>query len=189
MGLVLLSNAPRKAEGNLSATRGTSPTFQVYAFDLMAKRDYRLMTLAERGLLLTMWCECWANSEIPAEPNELAAMLGKQGEVQGALTSKVIAFFERTKPGTFLSPDLETYREYVLDQRERMSKGGSKGGKKRAEKERLSREASSPPSESNQATLKGRESESESETELAKRGVVPVDDPWVNDYEKASRGA
>lgn len=173
----------------MSATRGTSPTFQVYAFDLMVKRDYRLMTLAERGLLLTMWCECWANSEIPAEPNELALILGKPGEVQAALTSKVVTFFERTKTGTFLSPDLETYREYVLDQRERMSKGGSKGGKKRVENEKKARVASSPPLESNQATLKGRESESESETELAKSGIVPVDDPWVNDYEKASRGA
>ena len=174
----------------MSAARGTAPAFQVYAFDLMAKRDYRVMTLAERGLLFSMLCECWANSEIPAAPDELAAMLGKPGEVQGALTSRVVAFFEKTKTGTFLSPDLETYRRYVLEQRESMSKGGRKGGLKRAENERQAREASSSPSKSSQATLKGRESEleSESEPELAKSGIISVDDPWLNDYEKASKG-
>ena len=47
---------------------------------------------------------------------------------------------------------------------------------KRAEKERQAREASSPPTISNQAALKGREAELESEYEggLAKSGVIPV---------------
>ena len=117
-------------------------------------------------------------------------MLGKPSEVQGALTSRVVTFFEKTMTGTFLSPDLETYRKHVLDQRDRMSKGGSKGGKMRVENERQARKASSPPSTSNQASLKGSESESESESEheFAERVVIPIDDPWINDYERASRG-
>lgn len=179
----------------MSAARGTSPAFQVYAFDLMVKRDYRLMTLAERGLLLTMWCECWANIEIPTDLDELATLLGKPDEVRSALTSRVVAFFEKTQTRTFISPDIEAYRKRILDQRDLMSAGGRKGGMKRAENERKAREASSHPSKSNQASLKGHESESESEseTELAKSGVKPVEDPWLkdyaqNEYAKASRG-
>ncbi|MGC2458728.1 MAG: hypothetical protein WA435_12125 [Gallionellaceae bacterium] len=169
----------------MSAARGTSPAFMLYAFDLMVKQDYRLMTLEERGLLLSMWCECWANPEIPADPDDLATMLGKPGEVQKALTPRVLAFFEKTKNGTFTSPDIETYRKKVLDQRERMSAGGTKGGKKRAENEKKAREASSHHSKSNQATLKCREPESKSESENQSTERAIIDKQFVADYEAA----
>lgn len=176
----------------MSSARGTSPAFQLYAFDLMAKRDYRVMALAERGLLLTMWCECWANKELPANPDELAALLGKPGEVQGSLTSRVLAFFVKAENGTLISPDMEAYRETVIKQRANMSEGGSKGGKKRVENEKKAREASRHLSVSNQGTLKGRESESGTETESesgpATKRITLSEDPWVNDYERASNG-
>lgn len=178
----------------MSPTRGTSPTFQVYAFDLMAMRSYRMMTLAERGLYLSMLCECWANIEIPANPEELAALLGKQGQVEAALTPRLLSFFERTESGFLISPDIEKYRKQVIEQRARMSEGGSRGGKKRIENERKAKEASSlpsnVPSKSNQAPLKGRESESEAETEKQSIGSVltTAQLEWKNDYERASNG-
>lgn len=163
----------------------------LYPFDLMAKRDWRLMTLAERGLLFSMWCECWANKELPAAPHELAAMVGKSvEEVQLGLSKRVLSFFEESETGILVSPDIETYRKNVLDQRERMSKGGRKGGNTRAENERKAREASRHPSASNQAPLKGRETESESESENQSLGgdEWPLNVEWINEYEKASRG-
>jgi uncharacterized protein YdaU (DUF1376 family) len=176
----------------MSAARGTAPAFQVYAFDLMAKREYRLMSLSERGLFFSMLCECWANAEIPANPDELATLLGKPDEVQVALTQRVIGFFERTPTEGFRSSDLEAYRKNVLDKRERMCEGGRKGGKQRADNERKSRAASSPPSTTDQATLKGREPEYEHESgresESEESAVISASDPWVNDYERASGG-
>lgn len=169
----------------MSAARGTSPAFMLYASDLMAGKSYRLMTLAERGLLLSMWCECWANSEIPGSPEELAAWLGKPNEVIDALTPKVVEFFERSPSGAFRSPDLEAYRENVIQKRKQMSEGGQKGGRKRAENEKRSREATSPPSVSNQAPLKPHEHELEIERELEPQslGEGINKDPFVVEYE------
>ncbi|MBA4381647.1 MAG: hypothetical protein C0406_03695, partial [Sideroxydans sp.] len=149
----------------------------LYAFDLMAKRDYRIMTLAERGLLLSMWCECWANKELPSNKMELGALLGKP-DVENTFTPRVLNFFETTKSGTLISPDLESYREKVLAQRAGMSEGGKKGGRRRVENERKSREVSSPPSTITQATLNGCESESESEKQSLVTATTP-DDDWV----------
>ena len=41
------------------------PAFQEYAAAMMAKTDYRLMSLAGRGLLYTMRLECWVNLTCP----------------------------------------------------------------------------------------------------------------------------
>lgn len=150
------------------------------------------MTIAERGLLLSMWNECWVNKEIPADANELAAWLGKPIlDIQSALTPNVLAFFERKSDGTFISPDLEDYRKNVLDKRERMAEGGSRGGKKRVENERKLREASSPPSslpsDANQTTLKPSELEpefeSEPEPEPQSLEKNTIKDPFVENYE------
>lgn len=176
----------------MSASRGTSPAFQVYAFDLMAKRDYRLMTLAERGLLFSMLCECWANIDLPASPDELATLLGKP-DAEQALTNRVKKFFIESD-GLLRSPDIEAYRCEVLDARKRRSEGGKIGGKKSAEKRKLaSSYPSGSPSIADNTTLKDRESESENESEheneSIKKGVQSQSNTaWVNDYELASKG-
>ena len=53
-----------------------APAFQEYASDLLAKREFRMMTLAERGLLMTMRLECWVNKSVPSSKSELALMFG-----------------------------------------------------------------------------------------------------------------
>lgn len=179
----------------MSRARGTAPAFQLYASDLLSKRDYRMMSLAERGLLLSMLCECWANKNLPSSPQGLSDYLGKP-EVSHVLSDRVKSFFVESG-GEFISPDLEEYRVHVLDQRQRMSDGGRNGGKKRAEKQR---EGRSPPSshltQKDQATLKGRERESEheheseSEHDSQERGnnLDELNDEWVRSYDQASNG-
>lgn len=178
----------------MSAIRGTSPSFQLYASDLMTRMDYRLMTLAERGLLLSMWCECWANTTLPASPADLSALLGK--DAAGALTPRVLAFFENFN-GSLISPDLEAYRARVVDMRKRMSDGGRKGGTRRAENEKKASHPSSHPashpSEITQATLKGREHEPEPELEHEPENQSlggagnSLDDPWLHGYKEGER--
>jgi len=53
-----------------------APAFQEYAAAMLANSRYRLMSLAERGLLDTLRRECWVNRGMPAKPATLAKMLG-----------------------------------------------------------------------------------------------------------------
>jgi len=62
------------------------PAFQEYAANMMARTDYRILTLAQRGLLMTLRLECWVNLRLPNDPATLARVLGYgSDEVRAAL--------------------------------------------------------------------------------------------------------
>ena len=113
-----------------------APAFQEYACSMMAKIEYRTMTLAERGLLYTMRLECWVNDGLPANPANpasLAKVLGySEAEVKKALPA-VIPFFVEIV-GFFSSPELDRYKLHLADARKKMVEGGQKGGVKSAQK-------------------------------------------------------
>lgn len=118
------------------AYRETPPAFQEYASDMLANRDFRSMSLPERGLLFTMRLECWVSVSVPADPVLLAKMLGFPPEdVRAALTPAVQAFFADNE-GDLFSPDLEAYRAGQLDRKARQSEGGRAGGRKTQSKKR-----------------------------------------------------
>lgn len=111
----------------MSSRLGTSPAFQLYAADLLADHRFRLMTMAERGLLLTMLCELWVNASLPALPASLARLLGVNVAGVEAALPAVMPFFEQTSLNgemAIVSPQLEAYRSEVLTLREARSKGG-----------------------------------------------------------------
>lgn len=112
----------------------TAPAFQLYASDTMADKRYRSMSLEERGLYLSILCECWVNRSIPADPSSIGKWLGFPKEViEAALTRNVLSFF--VKDGDELkSAELERYRTKLEEAREKMSKGGKKGAEKRWDK-------------------------------------------------------
>ena len=106
-----------------------APAFQEYASDMLANAYYRTMSLAERGLLDTMRRECWVNGSIPKNPNDLADLLGKPaGEINLNLSIKVLHFF-REHNDKLTCPELDSYRANLADKKQRMSEGGSRGGK------------------------------------------------------------
>jgi hypothetical protein len=106
------------------------PAYLEYASDALANFNYRVMSLTERGLWDTMRKECWVNNRVPADPVILAKMLNLATiEVRQNLTPALLEFFELR--GTFYHcPELENYKLGVLKNREKMSKGGAKGGHK-----------------------------------------------------------
>lgn len=107
-----------------------APAFQEYAASMMARIDYRTMTLAERGLLYSMRLECWVNDLLPADPGMLAKVLGfTPGEVEKALPA-VMPLFANVD-GFLVSPELDNYKIHLADSRKRMSDGGRKGMEKR----------------------------------------------------------
>jgi hypothetical protein len=67
------------------------PAFQCYASDWLAKEEFRLMSLAERGLLFTMLCQVWVSQSLPAGGHDLARLLGVEvNELSEGLTSGVL---------------------------------------------------------------------------------------------------
>jgi hypothetical protein len=104
------------------------PAFQEYAATFLASKEFRLMSLEERGLLMTMRFECWENKNVPASPAELAAYLGLKNS-NAPLTSRVMSFFVE-QGTTLVCPELEDYRQYLKERREKQSNGGKQGAKK-----------------------------------------------------------
>ena len=107
-----------------------APAFQEYAASMMAKIEYRTLSLAERGLLYTMRLECWVNDRLPADSVRLAKVLGySPGEVAGALPGLLAFFVEQD--GFYSSPELDNYKLHLADSKKRMSDGGKKSASKR----------------------------------------------------------
>ncbi len=167
----------------------TAPYFAFYASDTMADKRYRSMRLDERGLLISMMCECWVNNTMPADPDSLGKWLGFQsGEVKTALSDRVLSFFAEVK-GELTCPEIEKYREKILVHREKQSKGGKNGANIRWRK--VSGDDGSPISLPNGVSMgRWKEKTRNEKTRPVSQEArdIPGYDPWVNEYEKASRG-
>jgi hypothetical protein len=106
-----------------------APAYQEYASDMLANANYKMMSLAERGLLDTMRKECWVNRSIPSDKSQLALYLRcSLEEINSLLTSKVTSFFKEQE-GCFTCTELENYRLSQLERERKISEGGRKGGK------------------------------------------------------------
>jgi hypothetical protein len=110
------------------------PYFQLYAANFLSNRQFKLMSLDERGILISIYMECWVNLSVPTEPVELAKCLSfSEQEVLKALTNRVKSFLLE-KEGNYISPELEGYREKFMEARRRQSEGGKDGAKRKKEK-------------------------------------------------------
>ena len=87
------------------------PAFQEYAAAMISRREYRAMSLAERGLLYSLRLECWVNRTAPADPAILAKVLGYPADEIRAALPAVLAFFTVAGDDLF-SPELDDYRAY-----------------------------------------------------------------------------
>jgi len=174
------------------------PAYQEYAATILADRNFRLMTLAERGLFFSMRLECWQNSEVPAIENDLAKYLGYEvSEIQKALTLRVTSFFNLNN-SLFNCPELDDYRQHLEQQKARQSEGGKRGaaivnGKSNKPKKQASASDSTMLSSSSQVPRQGDggslvklSSEKQSQNQPLENGNIQ--DEWVNDYDRASNG-
>lgn len=102
------------------------PAYQEYAATVMAKVQYRTMTLEQRGLLYTMKLECWINESLPSAPEKLAKVLGfSTDEIERCLPA--VKHFFQEKEGLIWSQELEDYRNHLREIREKQAAGGRKG--------------------------------------------------------------
>ncbi len=106
------------------------PAFQEYAAAMLARREYRALTLAERGLLYSLRLECWVNRTAPGDPAILAKVLGyTEKEIRAALPA-VMDFFTSSGSEIF-SPELDDYRAYRARIRQDQVKSAEDTNKKR----------------------------------------------------------
>ncbi|SEA74083.1 hypothetical protein [Nitrosospira multiformis] len=118
----------------MSQNRDDLPWFPMYASNIVADRRYRLMSIHERALWISILMECWPNGSVPADPDELARCLGYPFEdVKAGLTERVLSFFKEVK-GELISPQLEKHHEKHKAIRNKQSEGGKKGVKLKREK-------------------------------------------------------
>lgn len=108
----------------MSAQNRTPPAYQEYASDMIARFDYRTLTLPQRGLLYSMRLECWVNQFLPESPSVLARILGFDVNEVAAELPCVMQFFA-CENGRIFAPDLEAYREH-LDERHRRQSDAAK---------------------------------------------------------------
>lgn len=168
-----------------------APAFQEYASDFLAKREFRMMSLPERGLLMTMRFECWVNKFVPSDRSELAVMFGiSDQDVQAYLTPRVLSFFK--KVGTdLICIELEAYRENREATHNAQSKGGQKGGKATQEKNRQAKANLEGKLEA-KVKLLSRDEMSRDELrgeELTKKGSLEEHREWLEAFEHGKPAA
>lgn len=112
------------------------PYFPLYAANILAAKPFKLMSLKERGLWITLQMECWVNGDIPANNDELAKYLGTPiDEIVEALTHNQYSFIQKIKD-ILISPELEEYRKKYDERRMKQKLGGIKGADRKKIKQR-----------------------------------------------------
>lgn len=111
------------------------PYFPLYAANFLASKPFRLMTIEERGLWITIQMECWVNGSVPSDLKDLAQYLGVSHDaVQRSFTQKQLSFLQKIGQ-EFKSPELEEYRQGYLEAREKQRIGGLKGAERKRQKQ------------------------------------------------------
>jgi len=163
------------------------PYFQLYAANFLSNRQFKLMSLDERGILISIYMECWVNLSVPKEPVELAKCLGySEQEASRALTTRVKSFLLE-KEGNYVSPELEGYREKFMEARRRQSEGGKDGAKRKKEKSmgRVKEVAGIPEGQPKGSLLQIKSNSLKSNQLLEKEVMSDENMRWLEDYVNA----
>lgn len=168
-----------------------APAYQEYAASVMAKTQYRVLSLSERGLLYTLKLECWVNRQMPADPATLARVLGFDVAEVAAALPQVLPFFAIDGPA-LSCPELDDYRAHIDGRREKLSEAGKKGAAKTNNKHQAINAATptATPQPGRGPLVKPSQAKP-SQVQNSQTTVLmekPSNDAWLNEYEHHSRG-
>lgn len=153
------------------------PAFQCYASNLIADKNYRLMSLRERGLWVSMYLECWVNEEIPLSQDMLAKFLGFEvDEINLAMTKTLMSFFS-SKDDVIVCPELDDYRLTLKSIRKKQSDGGRVAQEKRRKGGRKENESLLA------GVLESPDASSLDKVKLNQSNLDESIDEWISDYE------
>jgi uncharacterized protein YdaU (DUF1376 family) len=164
------------------------PAFQEYAAAMLARVEFRMMSLSEKGLLYLMRLECWVNHGLPENPATLAKILGLDpAEVKAALPA-VMPFFA-IENALIICPELDAYRAHLDEARKRMIEGGKRGADKTNDKRKRKKQqgVTATPSATPSGTPPGsgrglstvQTNPNQSKALSLGRGINPIDDSFV----------
>lgn len=165
------------------------PAYQEYAANTLSKLPFRVMSLQDRGLLYTMRMECWVNQRLPADPASLALVLGiSVDEVEESLPS--VMLFMAISEGFIVCPELENYRQSLIERREKQSQGGKTGAKITNKKRSATGKPTSKATSKPQVSRRGNDeslvqSRPEQNSQNHSNHQEEELDPWIVDYDKA----
>lgn len=117
-------------------SRRPPPAFQEYAHTMLSNDAWRSMTMAERGLLVTLRYECWANGSIAADTTLLSRVLHiESAALEAMFTTSVRSFFRPCDQNAdrLHCPELTQYMGEQLKRRALQRASGAIGGQKSVE--------------------------------------------------------
>lgn len=111
------------------------PAFQFYPSNVMSSIQYRTMSLAERGLMMSIQNECWVNNSVPSDVKLLARILSyTEDDIRSSLTENVMHFFFKDN-NKIICPELIAYSQKLDAKRNAQIEGGKEGQRRKKEKE------------------------------------------------------
>lgn len=120
------------AESDHSNTPGKSPAFQFYPKDYLSDAKTRAMTFKQRGMYWDLVSHCWLEGHLPANPNEIARILGITTVARfSAHDWPVIGKCFRLVGDEHQHPRLDLERRKQAENREERSDSGKRGADKR----------------------------------------------------------
>jgi uncharacterized protein YdaU (DUF1376 family) len=106
-----------------------SPAFQFYPSDFIVDEAVASMTLAERGLYITLMCYCWREGSIPSNAEQIARLVREPLRSLKPLWDTVLLRFTSSpdEEERLIHERLEGERLKQTEFRERKSRAGSAG--------------------------------------------------------------
>jgi len=108
---------------------GKAPAFQFYASDFLSDINVTTMTMAQRGMYITLLAFEWIEGSLPTDLLKLRILCGNHPDFDSDWQIVMNCFIERD--GRLYNNRLETERGNMIAYRERMSANGKKGAQTR----------------------------------------------------------
>ena len=106
-----------------------APAFQFYAGDFLSDLNVQIMTMAQRGIYITLLAMEWIEGSLPSDMKTLKVLCGQHPNFEDDWNSIKHCFYEEN--GRIYNRRLESERNNMISYRERMSSNGKKGAKAR----------------------------------------------------------
>jgi hypothetical protein len=165
------------------------PAYQMYASDVLATKEYRMMNLEQRGLFLSLHLDTWVNDEVPYDTKDLALFLKiPYDEVTRARSTHLHKFF--IKNGDYFQcPEHDDYKAMLEERRQKQSKGGKKGQRIKQSKAKgvpsSEPEGSRVEESSDELSSKEVSREKSSSGETSFKHISEGIEEWVREYDDA----
>jgi uncharacterized protein YdaU (DUF1376 family) len=114
---------------NESPDAGKSPAFQFYPKDFLSDENVRMMSMAERGVYITLLSLCWIEGSLPSDVERLALLVGVPVTAFRKLWPALAPCFRANeqRPDRLVHQRLEKEREKQAEFKRRQSDKGKAG--------------------------------------------------------------